>query len=53
MAKNKTQKEDKDKYRPWRTQSNTCIGCGRGLGSEDKRLWIACTEKVSEGYDIC
>ena len=52
MAKNKTHKTDKDTYSPWRKQSNTCMGCGRGLGSEDKRLCIVCVEKVSEGYDI-
>lgn len=52
MAKNKTQKKDKDTYRPWRKQTNTCIGCGRGLTSDDENICITCIERIDKGYDI-
>ena len=52
MVKNKTHKEDKDKYRPWRRQeSNYCIGCGRGL-KNDSSVCDTCEKKIEEGYEI-
>ena len=52
LAKNNTQKKDKDNYRPWRKQSTSCLGCGKGLKIPDENLCPECIIKVEQGYDI-
>ena len=55
LVKNVTQKKDKDNYRPWRKQSTSCIGCGKGLKTVDgiiTQLCNDCVIKVEKGYDV-